>query len=92
MSSRNNTKIQRALLKKGFKKVNTDHKVLIFYHDNKKTSIHTKVSHGNAEVSDHLIGKMAKQISLTKPQFEGVIDCNLQKKDLVKIYSELGIL
>jgi len=92
MPSRKNSKIQRALLRKGFEKVNTDHKVLIFYHNNKKTSIHTKVSHGNKEISDQLIGRMANQISLTKPQFEDVVDCHLQKKDLIKIYSELGIL
>ncbi len=30
MASRKNSKIQKALLKKGFKTVNTDHKVLIF--------------------------------------------------------------
>jgi predicted RNA binding protein YcfA (HicA-like mRNA interferase family) len=92
MTSRKNSKIQRALLKKGFEKVNTDHKVLIFYHDGKKTPIHTKVSHGNKEISDQLIGHMAKQVSLTKSEFEDVVDCHLQQNDLVKIYSEKGIL
>ncbi len=92
MATRKNSKIQRALLKKGFEKVNTDHKIFIFYHDGKKTSIHTKVSHGNKEISDQLIGHMAKQVSLTKPQFEDVVDCHLQQKDLIEIYSEKGIL
>jgi len=92
MASRKNSKIQRALLKKGFQKVNKDHKILIFYYNGKKTAIHTKISHGTKEISDRLIGSMAKQTSLTKSQFEDVVDCHLKETDLITIYSEKGIL
>ncbi|MBT8508526.1 hypothetical protein AZH53_08925 [Methanomicrobiaceae archaeon CYW5] len=92
MATRKNSKIQRALSKKGFQKVNTDHKVLIFYYNGKKTRIHTKVSHGNKEISDKLIDHMANQLFLTKSQFKDVVDCPLKEEDLINIYSEQGLL
>ena len=92
MASRKNAKIQKALLKKGFKTVNTDHKMLIFHYQGKKTAIHTKISHGNKEISDTLISLMAKQIYLSRSQFEGVIECTVKEDDLIEIYAESGML
>ncbi|WP_292366826.1 hypothetical protein, partial [Methanoculleus sp. UBA208] len=64
----------------------------IFHYQGKKTAIHTKVSHGNKEISDTLINLMAKQIYLSKSQFEGLVECTVKEDDLVKIYSESGML
>lgn len=80
------------LLRKGFKEVNTDHKMLIFHHRGKKTAVHTKVSHGIKEIGDPLIGLMAKQIRLSKSQFKGVVECTVKEDDLIEIYSEQGLL
>lgn len=92
MASYKNFKLRKMLLRKGFKEVNTDHKMLIFHHQGKKTAIHTKVSHGIKDIGDPLIGPMAKQIHLSKSQFKGVIECSVKKDDLIKIYSEQGLL
>jgi predicted RNA binding protein YcfA (HicA-like mRNA interferase family) len=52
------------LEKKGFVQAEGDHTFLIFYVNGKKTSIHTKVSHGSNEINDYLINKMSIQIKL----------------------------
>lgn len=92
MASHKNSRIRKVLLRKGFREVNTDHKMLIFHHQGKKTAIHTKVSHGVKEIGDPLIGLMAKQIHLSKSQFEGVIECSVKEADLIAFYAEQGLL
>jgi predicted RNA binding protein YcfA (HicA-like mRNA interferase family) len=57
-------KVISSLEKKGFVKAEGDHTFLIFYVNGKKTSIHTKVSHGSNEINDYLINKMSIQIKL----------------------------
>jgi len=69
MASHKNSKIRRMLLRKGFKEVNTDHKMLIFHHRGKKTAVHTKVSHRIKEIGDPLIGLMASLLKLFGEKF-----------------------
>lgn len=71
------TDVINGLTRKGFFQSNRDHKFLVFYHNGKKTSIFTKVSHGSREIDDYLIGKMSCQVKLDKKQFENLINCPL---------------
>jgi len=64
MASHKNSKIRRMLLRKGFKEVNTDHKMLIFHHRGKKTAVHTKVSHGSELPRSSRAGLPASSIIL----------------------------
>jgi hypothetical protein len=77
--------IQGALVAKGFIKDNTDHKMFWLYLDGKKTSVRTKISHGEKEIDDFLIGQMSKQIRLKKPQFVDFVKCPLS----AEAYAEL---
>ena len=65
------------LEKKGFVQAEGDHTFLIFYVNGKKTSIHTKVSHGSNEINDYLINKMSIQIKLEKKKFLDLVACPL---------------
>ena len=70
-------KILSGLEKKGFVQAEGDHTFLIFYVNGKKTSIHTKVSHGSNEINDYLINKMSIQIKLEKKKFLDLVTCPL---------------
>ena len=69
-------------LEKGFVQAEGDHTFLIFYVNGKKTSIHTKVSHGSNEINDYLINKMSIQIKLEKQKFLDLVNCPLSLKTL----------
>jgi predicted RNA binding protein YcfA (HicA-like mRNA interferase family) len=69
--------VLNGLEKKGFVRAEGDHTFLIFYVDGKKTSIHTKVSHGSNEIADYLINKMSIQIKLEKKKFLDLVTCPL---------------
>src|SRR5205823_4623038 len=48
--------------------------------DGKKTRIYTKVSHGEKEIPDNLLGAMARQLNLNKKQFLELVDCPLTRE------------
>ena len=75
-------KVLSGLEKKGFVQAEGDHTFLIFYVNGKKTSIHTKVSHGSNEINDYLINKMSIQIKLEKQKFLDLVNCPLSLKTL----------
>ncbi len=74
-----------ALLNKGFKTDNHDHKFYYYVRNGKITSIRTKVSHGKSNVDKKLIGKMARQMRISKNQFVDFVDCILTQKKYVNI-------
>jgi hypothetical protein len=75
--------IETGLLKKGFRKVETDHSTFIYHTlEDLKSRVRTKTSHGsnNQDISDHLLSKMALQCKLTNKQFKDLIECPLDRK------------
>lgn len=84
--------VDGALTRKGFKKVDNDHHFYFFYRDGKKTSIRTKISHGEREISDTNCGRMAQQMRITTPKFKEFVDCKIEGKDYVDILVKAGIL
>ena len=70
-------KVLSGLEKKGFVQAEGDHTFLIFYVNGKKTSIHTKVSHGSNEINDYLINKMSIQVKLERQKFLDLVNCPL---------------
>ncbi|MHB1697560.1 MAG: hypothetical protein ACYCSQ_05615 [bacterium] len=84
MASLKVKKIKQSLLKKGFQKRdgNADHTYYHYYTiDKKKTSIYTKISHGEKEIGDNLIGLMSNQLKLNINEFKGLINCPLSRED-----------
>jgi predicted RNA binding protein YcfA (HicA-like mRNA interferase family) len=70
-------KVLKGLEKKGFVQAEGDHTFLIFCVNGKKTSIHTKVSHGTNEINDYLINKMSIQVKLERKKFLDLVNCPL---------------
>jgi len=79
-----------SLNKKGFVQDEKDHKFFYLFVNNKKTSIFTKISHGESEIDDSLIGLMAGQTRLRKKGFLDLIKCPLSFEKYVKILQENG--
>ena len=77
------------LCEKGFRVDNKrDHRYYFFYHDEKRSSIQTKISHNADEIDDYLCSAMSKQIRLTRPQFKALIECPLTAEEYLKMMIE----
>ncbi|MGE5630749.1 MAG: hypothetical protein ACM3TR_06570 [Caulobacteraceae bacterium] len=80
--------VKGSLLRKGFKEDNNDHKFYHLYVNDKRTSVRTKISHGETEIDSYILNQMAKQVCLTNEQFEDLINCPLSYNDYVAILIE----
>ena len=76
--------VMNALAQKGFRKRETDHTFFHLWVSGKKTPIYTKVSHGEREIGDRLLGIMARQLKLTAKQFRELVECPLTAEQLVQ--------
>jgi len=92
MSPRTAKRIISSLLKKGFVEKDTHHIIFRLYVDGEKTDVCTYLSHGAQECGDSLLGKMAKQLRLTRTQFDAFIDCTLSMEAYIEILRELGAI
>lgn len=80
--------IESSLQSKGFKKVNSSHKIYYFYHNGKKTSIRTKLSHGSSYKAypDKLLDLVKKQLHLdTMRQLKDFCYCPLSEADYIRL-------
>lgn len=82
--------VMGALQRKGFHLVQRDHAYFQLYVDGKKTPIYTKVSHGEREIHDSLLGAMSRQLRLSKGQFGELVECPLSEAEYVGILREGG--
>ena len=67
---------------KGFEVSDGDHIFLVYRRtDGRKTAIRTKLSRGTShrDVSDAILGQMAKQVRLNKKAFLELVDCSLNR-------------
>lgn len=81
MSTLKTRHIREALNAKGFRESSErDHYYYFFYLNGKKSSVFTKISHGETEVGKGLISAMAKQVRLNKSQFQNLVECSLSAK------------
>lgn len=78
------SKVAGGLEKKGFRRRQSDHTFFHLYVRDKKPVIHTKISHGAKEISDKLLGMMARQVRLSRQQFVELVDCPMNHEDYVK--------
>jgi len=84
--------IERALLSKGFKRVDSNHKFYFFYINGIKTSVRTKISHGTDEYGNHLLGMMKDQLYLSKSELEEFVECSLSGEKYKELLIERKIL
>ena len=71
------------LEKKGFAKDESRDHIWLNYlsTEGKKTAIRTKVSHGEDEIGNPLISKMAKQVRLSNTDFISLVSCTLSGEE-----------
>lgn len=78
MSQIRTAAIVTALLSKGFLEARKrDHRYFFFHYKGRKTSIYTRISHGERSADDWLFGKMAQQVRLSKREFASFVECTL---------------
>ena len=78
---RKQREVEKGLCRKGFRRAESHHHFFIYYwFGGEKTHLFTKTSHGNSELSDYLLGRMARQINLSKSQFFELVDCTISQQ------------
>jgi hypothetical protein len=86
--TRDRSKIESALLRKGFIQDDTHHHYYIYRNiSGQKTAKRTRMSHGTAykTIGDPLLGEMARQLGLVKKQFLELVDCTLDQQGYEKL-------
>ena len=93
MASRNGNDIERALLAKGFRYSNRDHRFLVLYVDDKPRDVRTKVSHGGPDYGDGLLSQVQRQLRLpSKRNLLELIDCPMSEDDYLSVLREQGTI
>ena len=93
MASRRSTRILAALEGKGFVDTGGDHHWLVLYVSGRKTSVRTKISRGQKDYGDSLLGAMKRQLHLNSVRdLLRLIDCPMGHEDLVQLLVEKGAL
>lgn len=90
MATLKTSAIRTALTRKGFEQRDGDHHYYIYCIDGKKTAVFTKLSHSADEISDTLIGAMAKQTRLNKARFCELVNCTLSADEYKAILTAAG--
>jgi hypothetical protein len=85
-------KVDHALVKKGFAPGEGNHHFYFLVVDGKTTGIFTKISHGHDEISDKNLGRMARQMKISRREFDSFIDCKLTVDDYISQLRKEGKL
>jgi hypothetical protein len=87
--------VEAALLNKGFKQSNNDHRYFIYFAaDGRKTPVKTKTSHTPKakEIGDDLLAMMARQCHLPRARFLDLIDCPLSRDEYERLLLEAHVI
>ena len=87
--------VERGLLRKGFRITYTHHRRFVYHtlDGEEPQTVSTIMSHGaDRDVSDQLIAKMARQLHLTRRQFDDLIDCRLSQLDYEAMLRRNGLI
>jgi predicted RNA binding protein YcfA (HicA-like mRNA interferase family) len=84
--------VSTSLTKKGFTAGGGDHEFYRLFIEGKNTGIRTKISHGEKEIHDGLLGQMAKDTRLSKREFLELVDCSLKGDAYVSLLRDRGDL
>lgn len=85
-------KVCNNMISKGFRPREGDHTFLVLFIDGKETTIRTKISHGETEISDSLICKMARQIRLKSNEFRDFAPCKMTEDEYVEKLRNMKII
>jgi hypothetical protein len=83
LSTRKTGDISRALSTKGFECDKSHHEMYWLHVEGRRSSVRTRISHGAREYGDNLLGQMARQLGLSRSEFDDLVDCPLSEEDYV---------
>ncbi|HEV7588854.1 MAG TPA: hypothetical protein VGO40_12130 [Longimicrobium sp.] len=95
---RDRSEVVAALKNKGFEErpegKNRDHDMFFFVHGGLQRAVFTKVSRGSGyrTIGDDLLGKMAKQLQLTRGDFNLLVECPLGEVEYAEKLAAQGVL
>lgn len=93
MTTRKVKEVSSRLCGKGFvKNDRSDHCRFLLYVDGRKTRIRTMISHGEREIGEELIHRMAAQLKLSKDEFLDLVDCRLDGDGYLRLMRERGFV
>ena len=81
-----------ALLRKGFEKVETHHTMLWFVVQDRRTSIHTWVSHGQRKLDDRLLRLIGRELHLSRAELLKFVECQMSYEDYRRRMVDEGYL
>jgi hypothetical protein len=84
--------IDASLTQKGFVREVRDHIYFWFRFEGRDCGVFTHISHGDREIGDPLIAKMAKQVKLSKRDFVQLVECPMSYGDYLARLREQGVL
>ena len=76
--------VEKALLKKGFRKDNKDHRRFRLWVDGVMRKVNTMTSHNSQEIGHNLQTMMAMQMYLTKNEFLIFVSCQMTEQDYIE--------
>ena len=92
MSPRKTRDLEKGLRAKGFQQDNTHHRMHWLYVAGKRTAVRTRISHGQREYGESLLGWMARELGLRRTELDDLIDCPISEADYVGLLRERGKL
>ena len=84
--------VASGLQRKGFEPRQGDHAFYHLYVQGKKTAVFTKISQGEKEINDRLLGMMARQVRLSRKQFFELVECPLSLDEYLKHLQKAGVI
>lgn len=84
MSALKAAAVESALSSKGFVVQHGKHRVFRLVVDGQPSGIATHTSHNQQEIHDVLVGLMASQVKLPKPDFRRWVECSMSGDEYLK--------
>ena len=87
--------VERGLLRKGFRLTDTHHRRFVYHtlDGEEPQPVTTIMSHGaDRDIGDRLLALMARQLDLTRRQFDDLIDCGLSQADYEAMMRRNGVI
>ena len=84
-------RFSNALVNKGFERVEAKHHTLFrLVAGGSRTSIRTRISHGQRKVDDSLLSAIARELHLSKRDLPRFIQCEIGHEQYVELMKERG--
>jgi len=79
------SRILKALLRKGFERRDTHHIMLWFVPGGRSTAVTTRFSHSAKSADDWLLGRISKELGLSRKELLALIECTLSEEAYLQL-------